>query len=104
MYQKDAGTLQLIENGRRNRLATVFWYLTTVKEGGETIFPRYNAGPHPRDAGDCSRGLKVKPEKGKVIIFYSLKANGEGDPYSLHGACPVLGEEDVKWAILFLFI
>ena len=39
---------------------------------------------------------KVKPEKGKVIIFYSLLADGTGDHYSLHGACPV--EEGIKWA------
>jgi prolyl 4-hydroxylase len=38
----------------------------------------------------------VKPEKGKVIIFYSLLADGTGDHYSLHGACPV--EEGIKWA------
>ena len=69
-----------------------------MKEGGETIFPRHNKQPPPRDAGDCTNGLKVKPETGKVIIFYSLKANGDGDVYSLHGACPVLGSDDVKWA------
>jgi hypothetical protein len=42
--------------------------------------------------------LKVKPEKGKVIIFYSLLANGRGDPLSLHGAaCPVEAGSN-KWA------
>jgi prolyl 4-hydroxylase len=46
---------------------------------------------------DCSSGLKVKPQKGKVIIFYSLDASGARDPSSLHGACPV-GEGNVKWA------
>ena len=40
--------------------------------------------------------MKVKPEKGKVIVFYSLKADGELDPESLHGACPV--EQGIKWA------
>jgi len=45
---------------------------------------------------DCTRGLKVKPEMGKVIIFYSLHANGVEDEYSLHGACPVIA--GTKWA------
>ena len=36
-------------------------------------------------------------ETGKVIIFYSMTADGKIDPKSLHGACPVLSD-DVKWA------
>lgn len=95
-YQEDPGTLALIENGRKNRLATVFWYLSDVEKGGETVFPRWNGAPSPQDFADCSVGLKVKPRRGKVVIFYSLTADGEVDEYSLHGACPV--EEGVKWA------
>lgn len=99
-YQSDKNTMKLIENGKKNRFATVFWYLTTVKEGGETIFPHYGNKPLPRGYvhSDCSIGLKVKPQKGKVIIFYSLDARGQMDTLSLHGACPVIGEDDVKWA------
>jgi prolyl 4-hydroxylase len=75
-------------NGRRNRMATVFWYLSDVQEGGETIFPRFN---HSREKSstDCETGLKVKPEAGKVIIFYSMTPDGRTDSSSLHGACPV---------------
>jgi prolyl 4-hydroxylase len=96
-YKNDQNTLRLIENGRRNRLATVFWYLSDVSEGGHTCFPRFNNAPQPRDFKDCSKGLLVKPERGKVIIFYSLKADGELDELSLHGACAVKGD-NVKWA------
>lgn len=96
-YRSDKSTLRLIENGKKNRYATVFWYLTDVHDGGETIFPRYGGAPAPRSHKDCSLGLKVKPQKGKVIIFYSLDASGEMDPFSLHGACPV-GENNLKWA------
>jgi prolyl 4-hydroxylase len=95
-YQSDAGTLSLIQNGKRNRLATVFWYLTDVAEGGETAFPRFNNAPQPSDFKDCTKGLLVRPQRGKVIIFYSLTANGDLDPLSLHGACPV--KEGIKWA------
>ena len=65
-----------------------------VTKGGETVFPRLNGAPQPRDFSDCSRGLKVSPEEGKVIIFYSLLANGRIDPLSLHGACRV--QEGIK--------
>lgn len=67
-----------------------------VEQGGHTVFPRAGGTPPPRDMNDCTRGLKVKPEIGKVIIFYNLQANGMGDDYSMHGACPVI--EGVKWA------
>jgi len=45
---------------------------------------------------DCHTGIKVTPRKGRVIIFYSMKADGSIDPLSLHGACPV-GPNEVKW-------
>jgi prolyl 4-hydroxylase len=97
LYKKDPKTMELIQGGRRNRFATVFWYLTDVDDGGETIFPRYGKVPPPHNLSSCEVGLKVKPQRGKVIIFYSLDPAGSIDNYSLHGACPV-GEGNVKWA------
>jgi prolyl 4-hydroxylase len=94
-YQNDPDTLRLTKHGARNRLATVFWYLTTVEAGGETVFPRAYGGQE-RSFSDCETGLLVKPVVGKVIIFYSLKADGRTDEKSLHGACPV--KEGIKWA------
>jgi prolyl 4-hydroxylase len=95
LYQNDPETLELIQNGRRNRMLTVFWYLSTVEEGGETVFPRFH-GLRETSAADCTTGLKVRPERGKVIIFYNMHLDGTVDPMSLHGACPV--QKGVKWA------
>lgn len=98
-YQNDAPTLRLIGHGRRNRMATVFWYLTDVQHGGETVFPRFDKGPNVPSNLACrqsAKGLKVKPQRGKVIIFYNLTPEGKTDVYSLHGACPV--QEGIKWA------
>jgi prolyl 4-hydroxylase len=66
LYQQDPGTLKLIGNGRRNRMATVFWYLSDVAEGGHTIFPRAD-GARERSADDCESGLKVKPVPGAAL-------------------------------------
>ena len=87
--------------GGRNRVATLFWYMSNVTEGGWTYFPRSGRKPTPRSfalkkISDCDHGLKVEPQKGAVILFYSMTPDGEVDPYSLHGACPV-GEGNLKW-------
>ena len=67
-----------------------------VEAGGHTAFPRFNKAPQPWNFDDCTNGLLVKPQRGKVIVFYSLTADGKGDELSLHGACKV--EEGIKWA------
>ena len=38
---------------------------------------------------------RVKPEKGKVVMFYSLRPDGELDESSLHGSCAVV--DGLKW-------
>jgi prolyl 4-hydroxylase len=96
LYQNDPRTLKMIDNGRQNRMVTVLWYLSDVDAGGETVFPRMDGGPPVPNDEACQTGLRVKPKKGSVIIFYSLKPDGSMDPLSTHGACPVLG--GVKWA------
>ena len=100
--------------GAKNRLATVFFYLNNVTDaddkvpgGGQTNFPRAatkefpTGGPPVRDYFDCSKGLSVFPQEGKVIIFYSMLPNGEMDEMSLHGGCDVLDQTATKWSANF---
>jgi prolyl 4-hydroxylase len=95
-HQNSPGVLEMIDYGHKNRMITVFWYMSDVAEGGHTIFPRAGGLPPPRSMKDCSKGLKVPPRKRKVIVFYSMLPTGEGDPMSLHGGCPVI--DGVKYS------
>uniref|UniRef100_K3WQW1 Fe2OG dioxygenase domain-containing protein n=1 Tax=Globisporangium ultimum (strain ATCC 200006 / CBS 805.95 / DAOM BR144) TaxID=431595 RepID=K3WQW1_GLOUD len=95
-YQNSPDILEMINHGYKNRMITVFWYMSDVAKGGHTIFPRAGGAPQPTVMNDCSKGLKVPPRKRKVIIFYSMLPTGEGDPMSLHGGCPV--EEGTKYS------
>lgn len=77
-----AGGLYHYQRGGQ-RVATFMIYLNTVEEGGETIFPRL--------------GIKIKPEKGKALLFYDVNPSGNVDPMTLHGGAPVLKGE--KWIL-----
>ena len=82
-----------------NRLATVFFYLNDVPDGGATAFPRAGGGEQPRDFRNCHQPgwLNVHPSKRRVVIFYSMLPSGEFDHYSLHAGCDV-GANGTKWA------
>ena len=75
-------------------------YLSTVEEGGETVFP--SADPEEWVTGEgwspCARkGMAVRPVKGDAVMFYSLDTDGHSpDPFSLHGSCPT--ERGEKWS------
>ncbi|DAZ92662.1 TPA: hypothetical protein N0F65_006471 [Lagenidium giganteum] len=95
-HQNQPDVLESIDHGYKNRMITVFWYMSDVAKGGHTIFPRFGGKPQPNVMNDCTKGLKVPPKKRKVVVFYSMLPNGELDPMSLHGGCPV--EEGVKYS------
>ena len=102
-YHKQPSMLRNVEYGGRNRLATVFWYLESVSEGGETFFPRaLNAKGQEYhrwngDHEDCYRGLYVPPVRGNAVLFYSMVPDGRLDERSLHGGCKPRGDHVEKW-------
>jgi prolyl 4-hydroxylase len=79
-----------LTEGQPMRFSTILLYLNEGMEGGETTFPRWlNAESTDR--------LKVKPEVGKAVLFYSLLPDGNMDDLSQHAAEKV-GEGE-KWLI-----
>ncbi|CAI5736210.1 unnamed protein product [Hyaloperonospora brassicae] len=95
-YRNSPGVLEDIEYGYKNRMITVFWYMSDVAKGGHTNFARAGGLPPPASNKGCFQGLSVAPEKRKVVVFYSMLPNGENDPMSLHAGCPV--EEGIKFS------
>ncbi|KAL7645766.1 UNVERIFIED_CONTAM: hypothetical protein RMT77_002661 [Armadillidium vulgare] len=56
------------EIGAGNRIATFMFYLSDVKKGGGTAFPRL--------------GVHLSPEKGSAAFWYNLKTSGIGDYFN----------------------
>ena len=68
------------------RLITFMTYLNSVPEGkgGETSF--------------VNAGVKVRPEKGKALVFWNVAPNWEVDPSTYHEGLPPIAPYD-KWIL-----
>ena len=62
------------ENATR-RLMTFLMYLDDA-QGGETFFP--------------SIDVKIKPKRGRLVIWSNFTSEGKGDPRTMHAALPVI--------------
>ncbi|KAK9818424.1 hypothetical protein WJX72_012505 [[Myrmecia] bisecta] len=79
------------------RVATMLMYLTTVEEGGETVFPQADTKVSGPEWSECAQqGLAVKTKRGDALLFFSLMPDGQTDATSLHGSCPTTRGE--KWS------
>ena len=79
------------------RVVTVLMYLSTVEEGGETVFPQADKKVSGEGWSDCAKnGFGVKAFNGDAVMFYSLKPDGSTDPSSMHGSCPTT--KGSKWS------
>lgn len=65
---------EVSRGGQRTKTALV--YLNDDFSGGETNFPNL--------------GIKVKPKKGKLVLWDNLDENGEIDYDSIHAGLPVI--------------
>jgi len=95
--------------GHNDRMATVFWYLNDVNDGGHTMFPKHGQPICPKyeqrnckgafdpDMTSCNGGLKVVPKEGAVILWYNYHPSGRGDRNALHAGCPP-GKGLTKWS------
>ena len=85
------------------RSATALVYLSDVESGGETAFPQSRlfseAAAHAGgELSECGRqGVAVKPQRGSVLLFYSLDIRGKPSEYAQHTGCPVLA--GTKWTV-----
>ena len=85
-----------LENGQQ-RIATALMFLNTPLDGGETVFPNVPALNDGPGWSACARNaLAHKPKAGDMILFWSLKPDGEVDMGATHTACPVIRGE--KWS------
>ena len=63
----------------KRRLVTLFVYLNTLsdEQGGCTYFPNCN-------------NLRIRPQRGRLVIWSNVTANGQPDARTIHAGEPVI--------------
>jgi prolyl 4-hydroxylase len=88
LLENDEVTLPPKNLMSKRRLVTLFCYLNTLDEGqnGCTYFPK---------CGD----LRVKPVRGRAVLWSNILASGAPDPRTIHAGEAVEGKGAVKYAL-----
>jgi 2OG-Fe(II) oxygenase superfamily len=63
--------------------------VTRLRESGELSMLKHGSWEEEMVA-NCRTKLSVRPHANRAVLFYSQHPNGEPDPLSFHGGCPVL--------------
>lgn len=70
--------------------------LRQLRESGDAAMALKEGSWEEEMVAKCRSRLAIRPNSARAVLFYSQLPNGEQDPASLHGGCPVLKGE--KWA------
>ena len=66
-----------------DRISTFLYYLSNIRIGGATVFPKIN--------------IRVPPVKNAAAFWYNAKLSGDLDSMTQHAGCPVLAGQ--KWVV-----
>merc|ERR1712232_953865 len=78
------------QSAKDYRPLTIQIFLNDMEgEGGETVFPKGQC-KSPQECCASGKGLQIKPQQGRAVLFYNEVAEGKGiDRRATHAVCPL---------------